>query len=465
MGTSVTKFEKFEDRVYDHEKGWRINPNAGETDPERKYPYVDNGTGLISPERFFAPDFAAAEWERMWTKTWLIAGRVSDIPEIGDTFTFDIGPESFIVTRTSSKPGDIAAYYNVCHHRGNRIVLQEFASLQSFKCVFHSWEWNLDGSLKNITDRETFRDEVVAGDLPLTPVKCDQWAGFVFINMDPDCIPLRDYLGPLPDELGPFHFEDMVVVKDVETWWPANWKTALDAFLESYHVHAVHSEILPFYDDYYQQWDLLPGGMSRMLMEFATVSPREDDQSSINDGLKMMLEDAGLDPKSFKGTASQVRTAIQAHKVAEYGQNGKWFDGLVENQATDDWAYFIFPNVTLNIHPEGFLFQRFRPDPSDPEGFVYDIQVILQPVEDAKPPIYMGVEDGTDCSGKTRPERRHIKRGEPGLGYVLEADSRLVPIVQEGLRSRAFKGLRYSEQEQRLRHFHAELDRYLSGEK
>ena len=110
----------------------------------------------------------------------------------------------------------------------------------------------------------------------------------------------------------------------------------------------------------------------------------------------------------------------------------------------------------MNIHPEGFLFQRFRPDPKDPEGFVYDIQVILQPVENAAPPVYMGVEEGTDCSGKTRPDRRHIKRGEPGLGFVLEQDSMLVPVVQQGLR--------YSEQEQRLRHFHAELDRYISGD-
>ena len=121
--------------------------------------------------------------------------------------------------------------------------------------------------------------------------------------------------------------------------------------------------------------------------------------------------------------------------------------------------------MDLNIHPEGFLFQRFRPDPRDPESFVYDVQVILQPVENAKPPVYMGVEDGTDCSGSTRPERQHIRHGEPGLGFVLQQDSVLVPVVQQGLRSRAFKGPRFSEQEQRLRHFHAELDRYVTGEK
>lgn len=459
------KFDKFEERSYDHEEGWRINPEAGDTGPERKYAYVDNGTGLLTTERYTSPEFAAAEWAHMWTKVWTIAGRASDIAEVGDWFTYHLGPESFIIARTGEAPGDIAAYYNVCHHRGNRLVYGEFGHGMSFKCVFHSWEWNLDGSLKNIQDRETFREEVVGDNPSLTPVKCDQWGGFVFINMDPDCAPLLDYLGPIPKELDPYHFEDMAVVKDVETWWPANWKTGLDAFLESYHVHSVHSEILPFYDDYYQQWDLFENGMSRMLMEFASASPRWDDQESLNDGLKMMLADAGLDPETFTGSAKDVRGAIQKHKVAQYTKDGKWHDGLVDNQTTDDWAYFIFPNVTLNIHPEGFLLQRFRPDPKDPEGFTYDLQVILNPVEDAAPPVYMGVEEGTDCSGHTRPERRHIERGEEGLGFVLEADARLVPIVQEGLRSRAFKGMRFSEQEQRLRHFHREVDRYVSGEK
>ena len=190
------KFDRFEERTYDHEEGWHINPDAGAADPERKYPYVDNGTGLISPERFFSPEFAKAEWERMWTKTWLIAGRVSDIPQVGDYFTFDIGPESFVVTRTGTGPDDIAAYYNVCQHRGNRLVHQEFGTAESFVCVFHSWEWNLDGSLEQITDRETFREEVIADNPPLTPVKCDQWGGFVFICYDREPPALALFVSP-----------------------------------------------------------------------------------------------------------------------------------------------------------------------------------------------------------------------------------------------------------------------------
>jgi hypothetical protein len=78
----------------------------------------------------------------------------------------------------------------------------------------------------------------------------------------------------------------------------------------------------------------------------------------------------------------------------------------------------------------------------------------------------MGLPEGTDTSGETRPEIERTGVGEPpNLGLVLDQDSRLLPVVQAGIRSRGFDGPLWSEQEQRLRHFHTELDRYLSGEK
>jgi phenylpropionate dioxygenase-like ring-hydroxylating dioxygenase large terminal subunit len=259
----------------------------------------------------------------------------------------------------------------------------------------------------------------------------------------------------------------MVVVKDVQVTWPVNWKTALDAFLESYHVHAVHPEILPFYDDYHQQWDLYPGGMSRMLMMFAAVSPRHDDQETINEVLAGMLREVGVEPAQVAGGAAAVRRAIQAAKHGNTLRIGEAAAEYVPNQMTDDWAYHLFPNVTLNIHVEGALVQRFRPHPTDPQQVVYDVTVLVHPIHDPNVtlPGYMGVPEGTDCSGATRPERAHLTRGDGGLGYVLEQDGVMVPFVQAGQRSRGFKGARLSEQEQRLRHYHAEIDRYLRGEK
>jgi carnitine monooxygenase subunit len=63
------KLEKFEDRTYDHESGWRINPDAGDDAPELKFLFVDNGTGHIDSARFYDPEFARLEWDRLWART------------------------------------------------------------------------------------------------------------------------------------------------------------------------------------------------------------------------------------------------------------------------------------------------------------------------------------------------------------------------------------------------------------
>lgn len=465
MTQSSTTPESDRHDTYDFRAGWRINPEAREGDLDRKAPYVDNGTDPVTPSRYYSRDFMRAESDKLWSKTWLIAGRTQQLTEVGEWFKFDVGTDSVIVVRTTEQR--IEAFHNACQHRGNRLVRDDCGKSRAFRCAFHAWSWRINGELAHIPDRETYRPGVLDGNLDLSAVRCDVWGGFVFICMDEHAPPLLDYLDVLPEHLKAYQFERMVLVKDVEVQWPVNWKTALDAFLESQHVHVVHPEILPIYDDYYQQWDLYRNGMSRMLMRFGTASPRLPDQTSINPGLQMMLEEAGIDARQFDGDASAVRKAIQRAKQAAPQRFGYDVSGYLPDQMTDDWAYFVFPNVTLNIHPEGALVQRFRPHPTDPERVIYDVTVLVHPIHDpsVKLPAYMGVPDGTDLSGKTRPSRTYLTPGDGGLGPVLEQDGVTLPHVQRGLHSRGFKGARFSEQEQRLRHYHKEVDRYLTGQK
>jgi hypothetical protein len=111
---------------------------------------------------------------------------------------------------------------------------------------------------------------------------------------------------------------------------------------------------------------------------------------------------------------------------------------------------------------------RFMPHPTNPERFYYDTMTLVIPVDDPdySVPGWMGLPEGTDTSGENRPGTVYTAVGEPpNLGDVLDQDSELLPILQQGIRSRAFRGPLWGEQEQRLRHFHKELDRYLSGEK
>jgi hypothetical protein len=92
----------------------------------------------------------------------------------------------------------------------------------------------------------------------------------------------------------------------------------------------------------------------------------------------------------------------------------------------------------------------------------------VRPVDDPdySVPGWMGLPEGTDTSGDFRPDTEYVGIGQAAnLGLVLDQDAALLPVVQEGIRSRGFAGAMLSEQEQRLRHFHVELDRYMKGEK
>jgi phenylpropionate dioxygenase-like ring-hydroxylating dioxygenase large terminal subunit len=282
--------------------------------------------------------------------------------------------------------------------------------------------------------------------------------------MDEAAPPLETFLGDLPELLGNYRFEDMVVVKDLTAEWPTNWKIALDAFLEGYHAHARHPELLRLVDDYHYQFDMFDGGHSRMIIPMGRKSPRISDRASLTPELRVALADAGLDPADFEGRQEEVRQAILEAKRQWAAGFGLDYSRFTDSQVSDDWNYSIFPNITLNVHPEGVLVMRFRPHPTDPERCFYDTWVLATPVEDRnyKLPFYMGVAPDADLSGNgERPQRVKIQHGEAGLGFVLDQDGEFLPLVQKGIRSAGFRGVRLSRQEVRLLHYYTEYNGYL----
>ena len=438
-----------------------INPDAPAESLEAKQPDVDNGVDRASKGGYFSQEYMDLEWDRLWTRNWLIAGVTADLPKVGSYFLFNLRGESIIVTRTEE---GIKAFYNVCSHRGARLVREEQGQRKVFVCPFHSWSFNNTGELRRITDEEYFQPEVIAHRPGLKPVACDVHAGIVFINMAEEPEPLHDAIG-LPDGyLEGYRIDDMKVVRHVRSEWGANWKVGVEAFYESYHLHAVHPETRGVMGDLNVQYDLYPKGASRMIVPLGQPSPRIADQETVNEGLKVMLEDAGLDSEGFEGTAEDVRTAIQQSKRARAERLGLDYSQLSDGQLSDSWATGIFPNVQIGCHPEAVFLMRFLPHESDPERFYYDTMTLVHPVEDGSytPPAWMGLPEDTDMTGAVRPATEHYSIDEdPKLGLVLSQDADLLPVVQQGMRSRGFDGQLWSEQEQRLRHFHVELERRL----
>lgn len=445
---------------------WPMSLKAPPDSLEAKQPAVDDGLDVPDPSRYYSREFMTQEWQRLWPRVWLLAGVASDIPEAGDYFTFAIGHEQFVLVRQTD--GGVKAFYNVCPHRGNRVVLNERGSVARFSCTFHGWQFGCNGALERVTDEETFNPKLIAHRPGLTEVRCEAIGGILFINMDGKAPALRTYLGLPEGYIERYEIEKMHVIHHVRSEWKANWKTGVDAFYETYHLPWVHPQTQGVMEDF-SQYDLYPNGASRMIVPICVKSHRVKDQDTVDPYLQFMLKEGGIDPATYKGSAREVREAIQKSKRARAKKARlTHYDNFTDGQLTDSWATGLFPNVQMGMHPEGVFIMRFLPHPSDPETFFYDTMILYRYVDDPDytVPAWMGLPAGIDVTGETRPAMLRVPVGQkPNLGEVLDQDSELLPIQQQGVRSRAFRGPLWSEQEQRVRHFHRELDRYIQGKK
>jgi len=444
---------------------WPMSLGASADSLEAKQPPVDDGLDVPDPARYYSHEFMDLEWRRMWPRVWLLAGVTSDIPEEGDYVVFEVGSEEFIIARQAD--GAVKAFYNVCPHRGNRVCMNERGSVARFTCTFHGWQFGCDGNLQRITDEETFNPRLIAHRPGLTEVRCEAHSGLVFINMDGKAPPLKEYLGLPEGYLENYEIDRMHVVHHVRSAWGANWKTGVDAFYETYHLPWVHPQTQSVMEDF-SQYDLYPNGASRMIVPICVKSHRVADQESVDPYLQFMLKEAGIDPATFRGGAGEVRAAVQRAKRERARRVGlTHYEKFTDGQLTDSWATGLFPNVQIGMHPEGVFIMRFLPHPSDPDKFYYDTMILYRYVDDPdySVPAWMGLPEGIDVTGATRPNVVHVPLGvKPNLGEVLDQDSELLPVQQRGIRSRGFRGPLWGEQEQRVRHFHRELDRYIKRE-
>jgi len=431
----------------------------------KKTPSRDFGTARHTDKAvYYSREIMEKEWDLLWTKVWMMVGHLSDVPKPNAFMKVDRGPESVIVVR--EKGNNVRAMYNVCQHRGARLVQADFGSGKKFVCPFHKWEFSSTGELLKIIDRETFREEALCHDLNLKPVRSAVWRGFIFINFDDNAQPLEDYLGEeLIERTSVYDFEKVLRIRDVQQEWPANWKTAHEAFIEGYHVQATHPQLVPAVDAYHAQTDLFENGHAQSVYQFMSPSPQFIDRlpDELAEEHKIFLREAGVPeskwPKHWKDVPRSIIKAKLSKKnyVVDYSK-------FSEGQLVDDWNFGIFPTTEMFLHPEGFFIQHWLPHPTDPEKCIYQVQVYAIPGI-GELPSFMGVQEA-DLSGKTVLPRTYIDTDDfDNLGPVIKQDRVLVPRVQQGLRSKGFKGGVYSEQEVRIRYFFDEYYKYLNGAK
>lgn len=205
---------------------------------------------VVPAEAYVSPEYARAEQERLWRKVWLQAGRIEDIPNVGDFITFDVLTDSVIITRVSDS--EIRAYHNVCPHRGRRLVdgapgqRNARGTKANFICGYHGWTFGLDGKNKFIEHQDDWQGSLCGGRADLGTVKVDTWGGWLWINLDPAAGALREYLEPAATMLDPFQLQNMRARWRKWVVFDCNWKVAMEAFCETYHVATTHPEFMEF---------------------------------------------------------------------------------------------------------------------------------------------------------------------------------------------------------------------------
>mgnify|MGYP006273453971 FL=1 len=409
--------------------------------PIAKAPDPDYGYDFIPKERYTSHEFAQLEWDRLWTKVWLMGCWEGDLKEPGDYVVTEIGKESIVLTR--AEDGSVNAFYNVCSHRGNQVAYGKRGHRETFVCSFHMWEYDMKGRLVNVPDAETFPQGAPCEKLSIRQLPCDTWGGWVWFSLNPNAEPLHEFLGIVPEHLDPYHFERMVLVNDVTVEWDVNWKASVDAFNETYHVAGTHPQLMSWLEDYDVQIDCYERH-NRYLIPFATPSTHLQDPD-VTDGLRAYMAMYGYE--DYQGSAVEARRELQLWLRENAPKLGWDFSELNDDQLTDDYHYLIFPNMTLNTHCNSVMIFRQRPHPTDPNRMFYDLQNYVLPKKGEPVP--------------ERPEHRQWKHGEESLGEVLDQDASNLPMVQKGMNSDGFRGLWIGDQELRIRHFHKTIDDYL----
>ena len=201
----------------------------------------DYGPSTMSRDVYTDPVRFELERERVLNTSWLIAARTADVANAGDWTTFDSHGETLVITRQPN--GSLAAFHNVCQHRGPALVgAAKGCGARRFSCPYHGWVYDTTGKLVGVPEREDFSEEHLR-DVRAPAVAVAEWAGWIWVNLlGPDAAPsLESWIGPeIMADLGQFQMERMIVHDVLEWDVPVSYKAIVDGFNEVYHVTALH---------------------------------------------------------------------------------------------------------------------------------------------------------------------------------------------------------------------------------
>jgi choline monooxygenase len=197
---------------------------------------------VVDVANFADPEQLERELRLLFPKCWLPACPIADVAEPGDYTVWEQLDESVVIARTAE--GELAAFYNVCQHRGAKLASGTgHCATGSFKCPWHGLSYDLRGVVDHIPLRESFAPEQVEG-LRAPAVRVHEWAGFVWLALSDEAPSFDDYLGAAKSEVDSYDFSRLETGYFRSWKIGANWKMVVDAFNEFWHVPFAHKDSL-----------------------------------------------------------------------------------------------------------------------------------------------------------------------------------------------------------------------------
>ncbi|MGH7984310.1 MAG: aromatic ring-hydroxylating oxygenase subunit alpha, partial [Candidatus Udaeobacter sp.] len=298
---------------------------------------------MTLPQRYFvSPEIFAEEQEKIFSTQWVLVGHQSQLAQAGDYFTAEIAGESLIVVR--DKRGEIHGFYNVCRHRGSRLIENRNGELSAaIQCPYHAWTYGLDGRLMGAPHMDDVPG-LNKADYSLRPVNTALWEGFIFVNLADsgtltsilsqrerrNKLPatgdqsLEEWFAPLAGKFSRWNLPSLRSARRIEYDVRANWKLIFQNYSECYHCLGVHPEL-------------------------SKISPHDSAENDLTEG-------------PFLGGFMRIakgRSLTMSGKACALGIADK--EEEVEEEKHRVFYYSIFPNMLLSLHPDYVMVHQLKP--------------------------------------------------------------------------------------------------------
>lgn len=376
---------------------------AGRSAPPDGFPSLPD----MPAGRYTSQEYYDLEQQYIWKKSWLFAAHLDEVPEPGSFMQWDNAGQPLIIVH--GMDGIVRAFYNTCRHRGAPVVTVQKGRTPRLMCGYHNWTYKTDGELVGVPESQDFGPAFDKSCRSLIGVRCEMYGKLIFVNLDENAMSLREWMGPLWDEWEEFAFDKVRLAARQSFDLKCNWKVAMEANMEVYHVPFIHPDtVAPLVDHKRNVNTMFPGGHARMIAPMPQHSNREHVRAIDN-------------PPEWKSIET----------VGELGRSTTQSYTMFPNWVSPLSNFFIPP---LIFWPTSLNTTR--------------LELITMALDwgDGPTPDLWTVPDG---------------KGGREMSPIIQEDTQFGEAIQKSMESDGFKSVPLSYQEARIYSFHQTCDKMI----